>query len=202
MKITQDIHHIWEKFEDEYKTERFLCDLISLALSAIGIFKLFNLNAEKEIYYKEKSHPHVAIRFILIQENMVNYISHIRNSKISDDFKDSMMSNSLSIIDILNKFHKDTFFDNFTKTCIQNSKEITEYGVFLSDQVTKNERCAYYKMKVLENHEVENVNQTVIENIKEKSIIFSDKSTSYIDIADYFEAHITEKASPEVTKTP
>lgn len=150
MKITQDIHQIWERFDNEYKTDEFLCDLISLALTAIGIFKLFNLNAEKEIYYKEKSHPHVAIRFILIQENMVNYISHIKNSKISDNLKDAMMSNSLSMIDLLNKFNKDTFFDNFTKTCIQNSNEITEYGMFLTDQIAKNERTAYCKMKALQ----------------------------------------------------
>lgn len=150
MKLTQDIHQAWQKFDDEFKTDEFLCDLISLATSAIGIFKLFNLNAEKEMYYKDKSHPHVAIRYILIQENIVNYISHIRGSKISDEFKDSMMLNSFSIIEILNKFHKDSFFDNFTKICNQNSKDITEYGMFLLNEITKNERCAYFKMKALE----------------------------------------------------
>lgn len=151
MKLTQDIHQAWLKFDDEYKTLGFLCDLISLACSAIGIFKVFNHNAQKEIYYKEKSHPHVAIRYILIQENIVDYISHIRNSKISEELKDSMMSNSLSIMETLNKYHNDSFFDNFTKTCVENSKEISEYGMFLIDQITKNERCAYYKMKDLEN---------------------------------------------------
>jgi len=150
MKVTQDIHQAWLKFDDEYQTEEFLCDLISLACSAIGIFKIFNQNAQKEIYYKEKSHPHVAIRYVLIQENIVNYISHIRNSNISEELKDSMMSNSFSIMETLNKFHKDSFFDNFTKTCIENLKVISEYGKFLIDQITKNERCAYYKMKALE----------------------------------------------------
>lgn len=150
MKLTQDIYHVWQKFDDKYKTDGFLCDLISLATSAIGIFKFFNLNAENEIYYKEKSHPHVAIRYILIQENIVNYITHIRNSKISEEFKDSMMTNSFSIIDILNKFHKDSFFDNFTKICNQNSDEIFEYGMFLINEIAENEKCAYYKMKALE----------------------------------------------------
>ena len=150
MKLTQDIHQAWRKFENEYKTDEFLCELISLATSAIGIFKLFNLNAQKEIYYKEKSHPHVAIRYILIQENIVNYISHIRGSKISDEYKNSMMSNSLIIIDILNKFHNDSFFDDFTKICNQNSEDITEYGMSLINEITKNERCAYFKMKALE----------------------------------------------------
>ena len=150
MKLTQDIYETWQGFDDEYKVDRFLCDLISLATSAIGIFKLFNLNAEKEMYYKEKSHPHVAIRYILIHENIVNYISYIRGSKISDEFKDSMMANSFSIINSLNKFYKDSFFNNFKKLCIQNEEGITKYGTFLINEITKNERCAYYKMKALE----------------------------------------------------
>lgn len=150
MKLTQDIHQVWQRFDDQYKTDEFLCDLISLATSAIGIFKLFNLNAEREIYYKEKSHPHVAIRYVLIQENIVNYISHILGSKISDEFKDSMMSNSLSIIEALNEFHKDSFFDDFTKICSENSEDITQYGMLLINEITKNERCAYFKMKALE----------------------------------------------------
>lgn len=150
MKLTQDIHQVWLKFDYEFRTEEFLCDLISLASSAIGIFKIFNHNAEKDIYYKEKSHPHVAIRYVVIQENIVNYITHLRNSKISEELKDSMMSNSLSIMESLNKFHKDSFFDNFTKTCIENSEKISEYGMFLINEITKNDKCAYYKMKALE----------------------------------------------------
>ena len=39
------------------------------------------------------------------------------------------------------------------------------------------------------------------ENIEEKSIVFSDKSTNYVDIADFVETHLTEKSSDEVTKT-
>jgi hypothetical protein len=66
MKLSQDIHKIWKKFGMEFQTDEFLSDLISLALSAIGVFKLFNFNAEKEMYYKEKSHPHVVIRYIAI----------------------------------------------------------------------------------------------------------------------------------------
>lgn len=150
MKLIQDIHQIWENFDSEYKTDGFLCDLISLAASAIGIFKLFNLNAQNKIYYNEKSHPHVAIRYIIIQEIMVDYISHIRGSKISERFKNSIMSNSLALIDILNKFKKDTFFKNFSNICNQNSNKITEYSAFLINEVSQNMRCAYCKMKKLE----------------------------------------------------
>ncbi len=38
------------------------------------------------------------------------------------------------------------------------------------------------------------------ESIDEKSIVFSDKSISYIDIADYVELHVTKKSDEETTK--
>ncbi|MFT7592426.1 MAG: hypothetical protein ACI9UJ_002363, partial [bacterium] len=38
-------------------------------------------------------------------------------------------------------------------------------------------------------------------NFDETHIVFSDQSTSYVNIADYVEIHITEKSSPHTTKT-
>jgi hypothetical protein len=55
--------------------------------------------------------------------------------------------------------------------------------------------CRYFKAKVLTDHKSEQINQTIQESISEKSILFTDKSTSYIDIADYVEIHITEKSN-------
>jgi hypothetical protein len=43
------------------------------------------------------------------------------------------------------------------------------------------------------------INQTIQESISEKSILFTDKSTSFIDIANYVEIHITEKSNKETT---
>lgn len=58
----------------------------------------------------------------------------------------------------------------------------------------------YFKAKVLQTHKSDEINQTLEESIDEKSIVFTDKSTSYVDIADYVEMHITEKSSKETTK--
>jgi len=41
----------------------------------------------------------------------------------------------------------------------------------------------------------------VIEKIDEKSIIFSDKSASYVNIADYLETHYEEKSTKESART-
>ncbi len=66
---------------------------------------------------------------------------------------------------------------------------------------TISKQCRYFKMKVLTTHKSENVNEMIEKSFDEKSIVFSDKSTSYIDIAKYVETHITEKSTNETTAT-
>jgi hypothetical protein len=63
----------------------------------------------------------------------------------------------------------------------------------------KSNQCRYFKAKVLTDHSSEQINQTIQESISEKSILFTDKSTSFIDIANYVEIHITEKSNKETT---
>jgi transposase-like protein len=63
----------------------------------------------------------------------------------------------------------------------------------------KSNQCRYFKAKVLTDHTSEQINETIKESISEKSILFSDKSTSYIDIADFVEIHITGKSNKETT---
>ena len=64
----------------------------------------------------------------------------------------------------------------------------------------KSSHCRYFKAKVLTDHSADQINETIQESISEKSVIFSDKSTSYIDISDYVEIHITEKSDKQTTK--
>jgi len=60
-------------------------------------------------------------------------------------------------------------------------------------------QCGFFKAKVLENHKAKGINQTIQESIKDTSIVFTDKSTSYIDIADFVELHYTEKSDKQTT---
>ncbi len=61
--------------------------------------------------------------------------------------------------------------------------------------------CRYFKAKVLVNHEADEINNTLKSAIDgEQTIVFTDQSTSYVDIADYVELHITEKSSEKTTK--
>ena len=57
----------------------------------------------------------------------------------------------------------------------------------------------YFKAKVLETHKKDELTDQVKDLIDEKSIVFSDKSTSYVDIADYVELHISEKSDKQTT---
>jgi hypothetical protein len=61
--------------------------------------------------------------------------------------------------------------------------------------------CRYFKMKVLETHIKENANEIVAKYINEKAIIFSDKSTSYVDFSTLVDGHLTTKSDKETTKT-
>lgn len=65
----------------------------------------------------------------------------------------------------------------------------------------KSKQCRYFKMKVLEDHKSVSINAVVQENIDEKSVVFSDRSASYIDISQYVEVHVSEKSNHEVTQT-
>ena len=63
----------------------------------------------------------------------------------------------------------------------------------------KSKSCRYFKMQVLQNHTAEQVNQVIQNSFDEKSIVFSDKSTSYVNISDYVEVHVSEVSSKETT---
>ena len=65
----------------------------------------------------------------------------------------------------------------------------------------KERQCRYFKAKVLEDHKADGTNDTLKKAIAgEQTIVFTDKSTSYVDIADYVELHITEKSNEQTTK--
>jgi len=74
-------------------------------------------------------------------------------------------------------------------------------SILLEDVATgkKSKQARYFKAKVLDTHNSGEIDGTVRESLDERTIVFSDKSTSYVDISDYVELHITEKSSREST---
>lgn len=61
--------------------------------------------------------------------------------------------------------------------------------------------CRYFKMKVINDHSADTVNALVRDSFDERSIVFSDKSSSYVDIAQHVETHITERSDGNTTRT-
>lgn len=58
-------------------------------------------------------------------------------------------------------------------------------SVPLEDEKTgeKSKSCRYFKAKVMDDHSKEGINSLVERSIDEKGLVFSDKSTSYVDIS-------------------
>ena len=61
-------------------------------------------------------------------------------------------------------------------------------------------QCRYFKPKLLGSHNAIEINETVEDYFDEKSIVLSDESTSYVDISNYVDLHVTEKSSETLTK--
>jgi len=64
----------------------------------------------------------------------------------------------------------------------------------------KSSHCRYFKAKVLTSHAKEEINELIFNSLDDKCIVFSDKSTSYVDISDFIELHIMEKSDKQTTK--
>lgn len=63
----------------------------------------------------------------------------------------------------------------------------------------KSKSVRYFKMKVLQDHKAKAVDEVLNESLDGKNIVFSDKSTSYINISDYVEVHISEVSNKNTT---
>lgn len=85
----------------------------------------------------------------------------------------------------------------------QKNVAVMAESIPLEDLNTKDKstQCRYFKMKVLGAKDADEINKTIRENIDEKSIVLTDKATSYVDISKYIETHITEKSTKETTET-
>lgn len=86
-------------------------------------------------------------------------------------------------------------------TDVQNVVVLVESTPLEDEDGNESKHCGYYKMKVLDTHQAEELTETVMDFVDTSSIIFSDKSTSYTDLKDIVEGHYTELSSEETTKT-
>jgi transposase-like protein len=60
-------------------------------------------------------------------------------------------------------------------------------------KISKSRR--YFKAKVLEGHTAAEINEVIKNSIAESSIVFTDQSTSYVDIASLVEINISEQST-------
>jgi len=62
-------------------------------------------------------------------------------------------------------------------------------------------KCGHLKMKLIEDHKAETMDEVVKENVEESAIVFTDASTSYTHFEDIVEGHHATKSSKQTTKT-
>ena len=65
----------------------------------------------------------------------------------------------------------------------------------------KSKSCRYFKMKDLDTHKTDSINQVIQENIDKESVVFSDRANTYLNISDYVDTHMSEKSTKETTAT-
>jgi hypothetical protein len=70
----------------------------------------------------------------------------------------------------------------------------------VTSKTSRQARC--FKAKILDTQKSAEINETVQKSLDEPTIVFFDQSTSYVDISDYIELHITEKPSKASTSEP
>lgn len=61
-------------------------------------------------------------------------------------------------------------------------------------------QCRYFKATVLTDHKKEGIEESIANSLDDKSIVFTDKSTSYVDISNFIALHVTEKSDEHTTK--
>ena len=83
-----------------------------------------------------------------------------------------------------------------------NVMVMAESTILEDIETGKTERqCRYFKAKVLDDHQSSGIDETLKKSVSnEQTIVFTDKSTSYVNIADYVEIHISEKPNEKTTK--
>jgi len=57
----------------------------------------------------------------------------------------------------------------------------------------KDYKYLYFKAKIFTEHKADGINDTVKSLLAEHSIVFTDISSSYINIADFVEQHVSKK---------
>lgn len=63
----------------------------------------------------------------------------------------------------------------------------------------KSSQCRYFKLKALSSYASEEVDQVIKTSVDKNSVLFTDKSTSYLSLAKYVDLHISEKSTKETT---
>lgn len=145
---------IWNNLENNFKTKENLIKIIAIIVCGISIYRLFYLLKNGELYFKKHSHPHIAIRCIIIIKAIIDN-ALIKLQKIGDttvqhiEFKDLANSSFDLIESITEEVFEEDVFNSFLKTLHNNFGNINEYVKELASLVSKDKKMATSKRNKL-----------------------------------------------------
>jgi hypothetical protein len=61
----------------------------------------------------------------------------------------------------------------------------------------KRKSCRYFKMKTLDAHKTESIDQVIEDYIDKESVVFSGRANTYLNISNYVDTHMSEKSTKE-----
>ncbi len=65
----------------------------------------------------------------------------------------------------------------------------------------KSSSCRYFKMKVLNSYNPSETDYIITGMVKKDAVVFTDKSTSYVNISNFVEIHVSQKSTKDTTNS-
>ena len=82
----------------------------------------------------------------------------------------------------------------------QNVAVMAESFPLENDEGKPQRYCGFFKMTVLPNSKTSSIDSVIRKSIERQTIVFSDKSTSYVNISNYVDVHVSEKSTKQTTQ--
>ncbi|WP_337045430.1 hypothetical protein [Emticicia sp. 17c] len=134
----QVAYHVLSLYEDakiffnEVENE-ILYNIIMLSMASIFAYRIRHFRGLEDIYYYERSHPHSAIRIIIISKVFLSFLSkHSKN--LTPDEQQILIGNSLGFADKIAGVNYSSRFSDLIKN---GNDKIAEYWDYMSNESPK-----------------------------------------------------------------
>lgn len=123
--------HVIQLYENNFSQTKDLQDLIELlsAMCATAFNYVLSFNqGDRQIYFKEHSHPHPVIRISCITQHILEYVQQsIGKDKFTDNMRKAVMHRSFALVESI---YGNEPVKNYIEILQNNTPEIMEYVAY------------------------------------------------------------------------